>query len=173
MVTVCILSPSWKFCNPPEMTESFQLSRSKGRPEELEKHWSSRTFSLFSSASFLGQSEPPTPPQLTPKEDMCWFSELQERESRPSEHHSRGGEPCSHPSWTLKRHTQEDKWWTNIKSWQSEEQYLAKYYILYLGEILKLDVRVVTLKEIRDLRAKVSRATRPIITKCSKIDHSL
>lgn len=68
----------------------------------LEKHWSSRTFSLFSSASFLGQSDPPPPAQLPPREDVCWFSELQERERRPSEHHSLGGEPCSHPSCTLR-----------------------------------------------------------------------
>lgn len=67
----------------------------------LEKHWSSRTFSLFSSASFLGQSDPPPPAQPPPREDVCWFSELQERERRPSEHHSLGGEPCSHPSCTL------------------------------------------------------------------------
>lgn len=85
----------------PEMTDSFQPSRSMGRPEVLEKHWSSRTFSLFSSASFLGQSDPPPPAQPPPREDMCWFSELQERERRPSEHHSLGGEPCSHPSCTL------------------------------------------------------------------------
>lgn len=68
----------------------------------MEKHWSSRTFSLFSSASFLGQSDPPPPAQPLPKEDVCWFSELQERERRPSEHHSLGGEPCSHPSCTLR-----------------------------------------------------------------------
>lgn len=85
------------------MTESFQPSRSFGRPEVLEKHWSSRTFSLFSSASFLGQSDPPPPMQTTPREDVCWFSELHERERRPSEHQSRGGEPCSHPSWTLRK----------------------------------------------------------------------
>lgn len=85
----------------PEMTDSFQPSRSMGRPEVLEKHWSSRTFSLFSSASFLGQSDPPPPAQPPPMEDVCWFSELQERERRPSEHHSLGGEPCSHPSCTL------------------------------------------------------------------------
>lgn len=86
----------------PEMTDSFQPSRSMGRPEVLEKHWSSRTFSLFSSASFLGQSDPP-PEQPLPREEVCWFSELQERERRPSEHHSLGGEPCSHPSCTLRR----------------------------------------------------------------------
>lgn len=91
----------WMFY-APEMTDSFQPSRSMGRPEVLEKHWSSRTFSLFSSASFLGQSEPPTPAQPPPREDVCWFSELQERERRPSEHHSLGGEPCSHPSCTLR-----------------------------------------------------------------------
>lgn len=68
----------------------------------LEKHWSSRTFSLFSSASFLGQSDPPPPAQPPPREDVCWFSELQERERRPSQHHSLGGEPCSHPSCTLR-----------------------------------------------------------------------
>lgn len=86
----------------PEMTDSFQPSKSMGRPEVLEKHWSSRTFSLFSSASFLGQSDPPPPTQPPPREDVCWFSELQERERRPSEHHSLGGEPCSHPSCTLR-----------------------------------------------------------------------
>lgn len=86
----------------PEMTDSFQPSRSMGRPEVLEKHWSSRMFSLFSSASFLGQSDPPPPAQPLPREDACWFSELQERERRPSEHHSLGGEPCSHPSCTLR-----------------------------------------------------------------------
>lgn len=96
------LNRSCKLFHPPEMTDSFQPSRSVGRPEVLEKHWSSRTFSLFSSASFLGQSEPPPPTQPPTKDKVCWFSELHERESRPSEHHRRGGEPCSHPSWTLK-----------------------------------------------------------------------
>lgn len=100
----------FKLFNPPEMTDSFQSSKSVGRPEVLEKHWSSRTFSLFSSASFLGQSDPPPPTQPPPnKDDVCWFSELQERESRPSEHHSRGGEPCSHPWWTLRGQREVDK----------------------------------------------------------------
>lgn len=93
---------TFTLANPPEITDSFQPSKSVGRPEVLEKHWSSRTFSLFSSASFLGQSDPPNPTQLPPRDDVCWLSELQERESRPSEHHIRGGEPCSHPSWTLR-----------------------------------------------------------------------
>lgn len=106
--TDCAVTHTLKFLDPPEITDSFQPSRSVGRPEVLEKHWSSRTFSLFSSASFLGQSDPPPPTHPPTKDDVCWFSELQERESRPSEHHSRGGEPCSHPSWTLWRH-KEDK----------------------------------------------------------------
>lgn len=108
MFTCCAVNHTFKFLDPPEITDSFQPSRSVGRPEVLEKHWSSRTFSLFSSASFLGQSDPPPPTHPPSKDDVCWFSELQERESRPSEHHSQGGEPCSHPSWTLWRH-REDK----------------------------------------------------------------
>lgn len=111
---IALIKKPFKLNNPPEMTDSFQPSRSKGRPEVLEKHWSSRTFSLFSSASFLGQSDPPPPTQLPPTEDECWFSELQERDSRPSEHHRRGGELCSHPSWTLRGRRREDKWWNNI-----------------------------------------------------------
>lgn len=102
MLTDCTVNHTFELSNPPEMTDSFQPSKSLGRPEVLEKHWSSRTFSLFSSASFLGQSDPPPPTQPPPKDDVCWFSELQERESRLSEHHSRGGEPCSYPSWTLR-----------------------------------------------------------------------
>lgn len=108
-------SHSVKLRDPPEMTESFQPSRSLGRPELLEKHWSSRTFSLFSSASFLGQSDPLPPTQPPTKDSVCWFSELQERERRPSEHHSRGGEPCSHPSWTLRGQTQGKRGWPWMK----------------------------------------------------------
>lgn len=108
MLTDCSVNPTFKLFNPPEITESFHPSKSVGRPEVLEKHWSSRTFSLFSSASFLGQSDPPPPTQPPPRDDVCWFSELQERESRPSEHHSRGGEPCSHPSCTLRAHRGEE-----------------------------------------------------------------
>ena len=119
--------------NPPEMTESFQPSKSVGRPEVLEKHWSSRTFSLFSSASFLGQSEPPPPTQPPPNDDVCWFSELQERESRPSEHQSLGGEPCSHPSWTLRRQIKVCS--SNIWNLNRDFQHIYHKHILLKGLI--------------------------------------